>query len=420
VTRGRVGQPAHEEARITSVVEVTPMKRRSIHSVSRMAVSLLLTAAAVFGDAQSGFGQETPVTYPPFVQFALETCGGIDQPEGRVMLVGIVRDSVSMLRTPGATTTANWREGEGARAVNRAGSSVTNESGYFAFCDVPAGGQVTLRVSALGRQSQAVTVRLTEMLVQKQDLLIALTEVSTQGEGGLVGLLQDRESGEPVDGAEVSLADGAGWRVTNQTGRFIFEDLSPGLHTLQIEHLSYGSRSYQVDIPASGAAQIRISLNRDPIELDPIVVTAQSAAWVRTMSGFFERLDRGLGHFVTPEELDDRPPSTLADALQMVPGVRLMLRTDPEYRLQNRYMIVLQNAVRMSGAQGGPCAALVYIDGIQVGRRSGEYNASEWDPNNVSGADIAAIEIYRGASELPAEFSGSESGCGVVVVWTKR
>ena len=40
----------------------------------------------------------------------------------------------------------------------------------------------------------------------------------------------------------------------------------------------------------------------------------------------------------------------------------------------------------------------------------------------VSLHEVEAIEVYRGASELPGEFHGFRGGgsCGAVVVWTKR
>jgi hypothetical protein len=33
--------------------------------------------------------------------------------------------------------------------------------------------------------------------------------------------------------------------------------------------------------------------------------------------------------------------------------------------------------------------------------------------------DVYGIEIYRGPSEVPGEFSGSNAMCGVIVMWTK-
>ena len=33
--------------------------------------------------------------------------------------------------------------------------------------------------------------------------------------------------------------------------------------------------------------------------------------------------------------------------------------------------------------------------------------------------DLAGIEVYAGASTIPAQFAGYNRGCGVILVWTK-
>jgi hypothetical protein len=35
-------------------------------------------------------------------------------------------------------------------------------------------------------------------------------------------------------------------------------------------------------------------------------------------------------------------------------------------------------------------------------------------------ADVEAIEVFRGLSEMPAEYAAPELRCGAVAVWTKR
>jgi hypothetical protein len=45
------------------------------------------------------------------------------------------------------------------------------------------------------------------------------------------------------------------------------------------------------------------------------------------------------------------------------------------------------------------------------------------DPDIGWGQPVGAIqgvEIYRGAAEVPGEFSGTDASCGVIVIWTKR
>ena len=86
----------------------------------------------------------------------------------------------------------------------------------------------------------------------------------------------------------------------------------------------------------------------------------------------------------------------MGDALRTVRGVRIQCNQQ-EFEC---------NAVMVRTPQ---CTPTWYIDGVEA--RS--FHA------NTPIADIYGIEVYRGAGEIPAEFAGSNAGCGVIVVWTK-
>jgi hypothetical protein len=32
--------------------------------------------------------------------------------------------------------------------------------------------------------------------------------------------------------------------------------------------------------------------------------------------------------------------------------------------------------------------------------------------------EVAGIEVYRGPSEIPAEYQGADARCGAIVIWT--
>lgn len=118
-------------------------------------------------------------------------------------------------------------------------------------------------------------------------------------------------------------------------------------------------------------------------------------------------MDRGLGVFLTPEFIEQRAPQTLTDALRGLAGVRVVKQPGPG----NTYTVILRGAIRMNGTGISSCSPVLYIDGVRV---------QDFPLDEIYGPDIAAVEVYRGASELPAQFAGSDAGCGVVVVWSKR
>ena len=64
----------------------------------------------------------------------------------------------------------------------------------------------------------------------------------------------------------------------------------------------------------------------------------------------------------------------------------------------------------------GDCAPLLWVDNVRWGSvdLDGEGPDRELFP-----IDIEGIEVYR-PSAVPMEFSGFDSACGAVVVWTKR
>ncbi len=60
------------------------------------------------------------------------------------------------------------------------------------------------------------------------------------------------------------------------------------------------------------------------------------------------------------------------------------------------------------------CYATILIDGIQLAFIPDPPNLDDYPINQ-----IAAIEFYRSVSEMPAEFSGPGSHCGVLAIWTR-
>jgi hypothetical protein len=55
------------------------------------------------------------------------------------------------------------------------------------------------------------------------------------------------------------------------------------------------------------------------------------------------------------------------------------------------------------------CLPRVWVDGRQ----------SDYFGANTPVGDVYAIEVYRGAAEMPAEFIGNGM-CGAIIIWTKN
>ena len=119
--------------------------------------------------------------------------------------------------------------------------------------------------------------------------------------------------------------------------------------------------------------------------------------------GFYGRLRRGLGRFITPETIEKSPALRTTDLFFGIPGLTV----------QNGG--IAGDRVVMQGTRG-PCLPTLYVDGMRVmGAPIGSIAPLEV---------VDAVEVYRRAAEIPMQYSGVRSGgsgsCGVILVWTKR
>lgn len=166
--------------------------------------------------------------------------------------------------------------------------------------------------------------------------------------------------------------------------------------------------------PAAGTADSAVALAG---------VEARSAARARGLSiqGFYERRARGHGLFLTDSVIQARPTSRLTDVLRQVEGVRLIRYDPPD---QSRGMN-LDSEYRVASTRGstgisraGPCYMDVYVDG-QLAQSSGHPESAR-NLDHLALRDVQAVEVYRGGSEIPTEYRGSSSSCGVMLIWTRR
>lgn len=211
-------------------------------------------------------------------------------------------------------------------------------------------------------------------------------------------IVVDGDTQHPLRGAVV-LEGGRPITVTDQAGRFVIPRTTPESTHLEIRRIGYLPATFEL-IASQSVVALRIVLERAPVRLDPLTVEADPAS-PSYLREFDRRRHGGFGHFITRETLERRPSAKVSDFLRVVPSVAL--RRNPDTGALEFYS-------RRAPSVGRPCASRLYVDGILV---SGA--AVDWiDPSNVAG-----IEVYRGPSETPIQFSGI-GGCGaVVVIWTR-
>ena len=216
------------------------------------------------------------------------------------------------------------------------------------------------------------------------------------------GRILDNQTGTPVvNGTAVLFLDSLGTAVartlSDSTGHYELIFPRPGRYTLRAGGLGYrGGFQVPLDLATGEETTYDIYLEPEPLELDPLLVTAERIRSELERQGFFERLERGRGFFMTPAYLKRRPPITEAELIGRAPFVEIQ-------RSWTGSRILMREA-------GRQCAPMMFIDDMEV--RGGNLE------DHVNFADIIAVEVYRGYAEIPQELAVGWNSCGVVMVWT--
>lgn len=217
-------------------------------------------------------------------------------------------------------------------------------------------------------------------------------------------VVADTSSGQPISGAMVSA--GRVRAETNARGEAVLRALPAGAVTIEARRVGYVTARVQATVEADGApSMISVPLAVDPVVLRRLRVTAAALPRSPLLRDFYIRKATwGSGHFLTREDFGRDGQTSLSSAMRRIPGVYVM--TDPNGRTQLRFNKNVNEIV------GGDCVPIVFLDGNRYG------SVQDLD-HEFQALLIEGVEVYNGA-RVPPQFNGGNSGCGVIVVWSRQ
>lgn len=228
----------------------------------------------------------------------------------------------------------------------------------------------------------------------------------------LTGRVLDAVTGQGIIGATIAVTTtGAGVR-TDSAGRYRVTGLPVGIHRFLVSAPGYARGAVSLAFAArermerdlelepravadsAAAATLPTAGSRDSAQALPEVGITASAPMGRRFADFERRRTMGRGQYRTREELEAAHIYTLQDAMRSMRGIRF-------------------------NCAGGTCRAQMVRAPLGC---SPEYIVDERVDNAfgplIPIRDIVGLEVYTGAADVPGEFAGRNSGCGVIVIWT--
>jgi TonB-dependent Receptor Plug Domain len=212
----------------------------------------------------------------------------------------------------------------------------------------------------------------------------------------------DAATGQPLADADVILMDLHRIAHTNWLGEVRLTGIDSGAHRVRVRKFGYVPADLELPFRGDSVGDV-FMLSAMPVGLDPVKVTASIApAYLRP---FAERLAKGIGHFLTEDDLAVAPIQNVPMLISTrFPGIRLERDTDGSE-------VLVSTRGFMSHMHVSACPISVYLDGVPTGQ------TDAW--NFVRTWDLAGVEYYDQA-DTPAQYQAEGTMCGVLLLWSRQ
>ena len=171
---------------------------------------------------------------------------------------------------------------------------------------------------------------------------------------------------------------------------FTLLDVPAGRYRLEAKVIGFVPETAYVDVAAGKTARVEMELRHSAIVLEKVETAGNGKGH---LADFERRRAAGKGTFLTREDIQKKGQHSIAESLRGVRGLR----------------VDCQSTCKAQMVRSTNCEPSFFVNGFPTDSQI------LFTPV----LDVAGIEIYRGPSETPGEFLGSNAMCGAIVIWTK-
>jgi hypothetical protein len=225
----------------------------------------------------------------------------------------------------------------------------------------------------------------------------------------IAGRVIDAGTGTALGGATLRLIDARKnalyVTVADDSGRFVLRAGAAGSYTVEAQNIGYATtQAGPVRLETDAETVVELRLSSMAVALEPIRVLVQPRNARLDRVDYYHRQRFHNGVFIDRGEIERRNPFDMASLLRGRPGVRVGYSP-----VNGSLQVVLRGGIGTS-LSSNVCPPRVFMNGAPL---------HEFDFRDISPDQLEGIEIYPGASSIPAQFGGSTSSCGVVLLWIR-
>ncbi len=325
-------------------------------------------------------------------------------------VVGVVHNAADGKPMAAATISAHWTTYDigvgatGVRSAQRAVEAKSDASGHVLLCGLPTDVALVLRGQTDGGSVGMLVVDLAGRAFGRANIELAVGSIT----GSVRGVVRN-SNGSLVPGATVAVVGTDATAQTDQYGRFSLDSVTVGSRILEARALGYQMGRAQTTVRQGTGKQVDILVGDSVAVLEPVTVEGQYEPYLAHV-GFMRRSHTAQGHFLDTTAIAKSGALRFEELFRMVPGVQL--------RPNGTGMLVeLQRGQgEISNRElGSYCPPMYFIDAVYYPLPPLQTQSVPVVPSEILG-----IEVYSNLFSAPPQFQRRGSGCGVILIWTKR
>jgi len=177
-------------------------------------------------------------------------------------------------------------------------------------------------------------------------LFLGIQLLLSQSSGTLTGKVIDKNTNEPLIGANIVVLNTSLGAASDYEGKFTMYGVPIGKKSLKVSYIGYEPVTIEVDVKPGVTDIGGITLTPQALMGEEVVVTAQVRGQQAAVNQ--QLTANTIKNVVSSERIHELPDASAADALSRLPGISLMDGDKVSIRgIQAKYNVVLMNGIQL-------------------------------------------------------------------------
>ncbi|MCX7798000.1 MAG: TonB-dependent receptor [Melioribacter sp.] len=225
-------------------------------------------------------------------------------------------------------------------------------------------------------------------------VLVFTPHLFAQARGSIKGIVYDRDTKDPLPGANVVVKGTSLGAACNLDGEYIIRNIPAGRHTIVVSYIGYESQSVEVEIVPNRTLAQDFYLKLTAIEGEDIIITAQAQGQLAAINQ--QLTSDKIVNVVSEARIQELPDFNAAAALSRLPGITTTKSSGEDNKIVIRGLSPKYNAVEVEGvklsATGSSSIGLTSDTYVQTG---GLNNDRSVDLSMISPYMLRTIAVYK-------------------------